>query len=322
MRDSGIRRPVFVIAACCLFLILVDFCFGKVMDFALHNAKGGDTYNKYYINILSRDSVIILGSSRANHHYIPDSLSSATGVSVYNYGIDGNGSILAYCFLLNRINRGDKPDLVIYDFFAPFDLLENNDRSNALNHIKPFYKNEGIGEVVDDISAHESLKLQLASYRYNSIFIQILSDNISPKHSAYNGFKPLKGSISTDFEKKERFSGLIDPVKEKYFQRILDLCQTNGINIVFVISPYYHNVDVREIDAVIELFRKQTEGRATRLLDFRNNPEFTGNMDLFVDPSHMNADGAKAFTEMLIDSLTYHGYVSKHGVSSEKIYIR
>jgi len=295
------RRILFIISIL-MGILLLDTAFGLGMDYLSSKAKGGDTFNNHYINKCLNDSIVVFGSSRANHHYDTSILEEEFGITAYNAGIDGNGIILAYAFLNNILARGEKPHIVIYDLLPDFDLYDNADRQAALNKIRPYYNASGMKEIIDDIDDKEYFKLHLASYRYNSIFIQIISDAISPRQTVVKGYKPLDGSITDKFiSNEDDASRPVDPVKVKYLRRFIGLCEKENIKCVFVTSPYYHKV--KDTQLYRRLLKEHSSKHDLLYLNFINDSSFTGQDSLFVDPSHMNRLGAGKFTRLLIDSL-------------------
>ena len=80
-------------------VVLVDFVVGWAGDYLQTHAKGGDT--KAINDLVKKDQhdILILGSSRAHHHYDTPFLSDTLNLDVYNAGYDGNGVILAYGIL-------------------------------------------------------------------------------------------------------------------------------------------------------------------------------------------------------------------------------
>lgn len=285
-------------------LMVLDFSFGVAVEYARKNAKGGDTHNNYYILNELRDSVIIMGSSRANHHYVTDSIAARLHTSVYNCDIDGNGILLSYAFLKNMVSRGACPSMIIYELFPIFDLYENDDHTNPLTHLRPAYNAPGVSEVLADIDPDEAIKNRLASYRYNSVFIQNISDAISPKQLTIRGYKPIYGKITTDFQEKINNNVPLDTLKIKYFDKFLRLCDANDIRLIFVTSAQFHKTDLTP--SVKRFLREHdiTPYGRYRYIDFSDNPDFNCNKELFADPSHLNDDGARLFTRLLLDSIT------------------
>ena len=296
------KRLIIATIAVIASVVVIDFLFGKSMDWFTANSKGGDTRNVHYICNEFEDSVAIFGSSRANHHYDSSTLTEALGMPVYNCGRDGNGILLAYCYLHNIISKGHTPRVVIYDFFPEFDVFDNNDHQRAVNAISPYFRGEGMKEIIDRYTPGEYPKLLLSTYRFNSRFLQIVSDAVRPQQSVIRGYKPLNGEITTEFTDNPEPDLKVDTLKVEYFKKFVDLCRDNSIDLVFVVSPVFHSVGNTE---ELHQLHKQLTGRdAYPLFDFRNNDEFTGHKELFADPAHMNHLGAEKFSRMLADSLS------------------
>lgn len=295
------------LASLCLIVgfLAIDFGFGTCMDYARKIAKGGDTQNNYYILNELSDSIIIMGSSRANHHYMSDNIAKRLKMSTYNCGIDGNGIILAYAFLNNMVSRGESPSMVIYDFFPKFDLHNSGDLSSSLTHLRPGFNNPVIREVIVDVDHKEAVKNYLYTYRYNTVFIQYLIDATSPRFENQHGYKPRYGSITIDFKPEASKEMPLDPLKIKYFEKFLKLCDDNGIKLVFVSSPSFHKTELmHNVSKFMQMHGISPHGTRYRYINFSNNPCFIGHKDLFSDPAHLNDSGAAIFTNALIDSLT------------------
>ena len=78
-----------------LFFALVaimDVAFGWLFSMLRSNTRGGQTLKSEYIAKDCSDEILILGSSRAAHHYVPRIISDALGMSCYNCGQEGHYS--------------------------------------------------------------------------------------------------------------------------------------------------------------------------------------------------------------------------------------
>lgn len=292
-----VKRAIAIVVT----FIVLDIAFGLTMRYVADHAKGGDTYNMNYINRHFDDSLAIFGSSRANHHYVSQVFEDSLGLSSYNCGIDGNGILLAYCFLNNIMAQGKAPEVIIYDFFPEYDLYDNGDHQVALTRIKQFYDIEGMKEIIDDLSETEYVKLHLSTYRYNSDFIQMLSDAVSPKQVVVKGYKPIYGKMTTEFVKTDdQVNTAIDPVKVKYLQKFIALCRKHSIKLVFVTSPQYNGAPANTNNR--ELLRRYG-GSGLRFIEMSDDSVFKGNRNLFKDTQHLNNEGAVLFSTMLVDSI-------------------
>lgn len=285
-----------IIVAIALFA--VDYLVGIIGEKLRTSAKGGDTARFEYINHGTRDSVLIFGSSRAVHHYVPTILEDSLGVSVYNAGADGNGIILAYMQLQSLLQH-HKPALIIYDVYPPFDLSEG-DNSKYLGRQRYFYgEASAVDSVFWRISPTERVKMLSNMYRYNSDLLQLVADYISPKQSDIKGYRPQIGTSDFKIESDKPFS--LDSVKVDYFNRFVDLCRTNNIRLELFFSPrYYGDNQTSEGYAVAKKLAAQ---KGMTIHDYLVAKPFDTDKSLFKDSQHLNDDGARKYTSMIVKDL-------------------
>jgi hypothetical protein len=125
-----------------LFFVIVaviDICFGKGMDYMHAHAKGGITREMNDVCLNSQYEVLVMGSSRAHHHYVPEIFTDSLGISCYNTGKDGNGIILMYG-IYQMVSNRYKPSLIIYDIAKGFDIYKNSidkDNTRYVSLLKP-----------------------------------------------------------------------------------------------------------------------------------------------------------------------------------------
>jgi hypothetical protein len=97
-------------------LLLLDFTVGTVMNKAYFKIKTGDLGRT---NAILKDTskIIILGSSRATHHYNPLVFEEALGVTSYNGGLDHSTIFYHYAILAERLKKS-KPKILILDIHS------------------------------------------------------------------------------------------------------------------------------------------------------------------------------------------------------------
>lgn len=291
----------FVLKICTFFIciILIDFLFGWICSYLNSHAKGGDTKSHYYISNKSTEDIVILGSSRAIHHYIPSILSDSLNLSVYNGGVDGNGIIFLYG-RLKIITDRHTPKIVIYDANTDFDI-KDNDNSKYLNWLKRFYDKHGIDSLFSSISHSEKYKMQSNLYRYNTSFIQMASDNVSPKQVVEGGgYKPIYGEMDYDAPYLEPSSTTKwDPIKHHYFIKLIELCQKKNITLIITTSPMYKATTSDCFSPIKDLCIKYN----IPFIDFYANNEISITKRYFKDSSHMNHDGATIFSSAVASKI-------------------
>lgn len=120
------RRFLFNIALFFFGVGAVDLISGQIFSTLLIHAKGGEAKQFHELFEKDKHEILIMGSSRAHHHYVPSIFEDSLGYDCYNAGYDGNGVILAYPLLENMLNRY-KPRLVIFEVSKGFDIMLNAD---------------------------------------------------------------------------------------------------------------------------------------------------------------------------------------------------
>lgn len=296
-------RRILIILCSIAVLFIIDRGFGLFLDYARTHAREGYTARTEYINNKSRDSVYVFGSSRALHHYDTPYMTERLGVPVYNAGRDGTGIILAYMELLNIINRGHRPSLIIYDVYVNYDV-NNYDMPDETTFAeqRPYFDNKGIAEVYGDVMPAERYKMVSRVYRYNTKWLQVLNDWIRSKKIDDRGYIPIDGTLAPEaINYIEPYAlGEVWDKRIKYFERFINLCRDNDIPIVFIVSPVYQKTDFeRDHKDILPVLKKY----GYELHDYLNHEDFVGNPDYFFDPGHLNTVGARRFTELILNEV-------------------
>ena len=236
-------------------LVVLDFLVGVGGRYLVSHAKGGDTGLNNYICHHMKDQCIIFGSSRGMHHYDPDIIQDSLGMSCWNCSLDGNGIILMYG-RYKMLSARYVPKLLIYDVQAGFDLLEGDNHS-YLGGLRYYYDESGIDSIFWNVDYTERFKMLSSCYRYNSCWLQLISDNIHPLQNSERGYRPVdkkmqyKPSRSKEVHKDYRY----DKLKLYYLEKLVKECKANGTKLIFAISPQYETFSDKEYQPLKELCR-------------------------------------------------------------------
>jgi len=278
---------------------VVDCSLGKVFHYVQTKA-GGRTGAEYYVCEKATEDIIIMGSSRASHHYVPEIISEKLGMSCFNAGQDGNGIILQYG-RWKMLSERYLPRMIIYDINPSFDFLEN-DNMAYVDRLKPFAGDGEVSSYVAELFPMERLKLLSQMYRYNYKFIEMLSDY--GRNIPNNGYLPLHGLIRQEvvdgYETGTADIKEYDEVKLQYLDVLASECKEKGINLVFVVSPYYGG-GLYDINTFARVKRIAEEHNATFL--YFNTADYDFNPEYFKDSHHLNDNGATQFSKDLADKL-------------------
>lgn len=280
-----------------VFVVLLDALCGFLCTWLIDSANAGDTVRERSVyDGTIKEKILIFGSSRANHHYVPAIIEKELGKSCYNCGVDGTGIVNMYG-RLSLILEHHTPELIVYDVAHAFDLLKN-DNTKYLGKMRYFYHNETVKEIFALVDERERYKMLSNMYRFNSKAFQLIADNLTPIQSENDGYRPMFGKIDYDVNDANKAANKhsandFDSVKIELLKRFILKCR-NKCKLVFAISPYYLN-DQKIYTPIEDLCEKYD----IPLLAFNNDTAFIGKKELFADSVHLNDDGAKVFSEMI-----------------------
>ena len=280
-------------------IIIIDISFGLICDFLNTHAKSGDTKSHFYVAKKCEEDILVFGSSRALHHYVPAILEDSLGLSVYNCGCDGKGVIYHYCNLRMIIKRYC-PKIIIYDVTSAFDITES-DTLGYLGLMRRYAEDEDVRRVFRQVDCREPFKMLSGMYRYNGSLLALLGDYTKTD----NGID-LFGYIPKYDKLKSRPSILDVPenrewdiLKYKLLDDFVKICKNNDIKLVFVFSPSLgHSVPPCE-----NLLLSFASNHHVPVIDFYSYPPICDNCDFFYDSVHMNHYGAEEFSKRIISEL-------------------
>ena len=269
-----------------LLLLLVDLCVGYIGSKSLDRLPDftGDvsTYmvkNNYRIMRLD-DDVVILGPSRACHHFnttlLLDSINaySNTRYSGYNAGLDAQ-FINASCLVIESLLERYSPKMIILDVIDS-ELMHEKGKTMDLDYMSnyaPFYgKVDVVKKYFDNLGLKERMIMKSSLYRFNDKVLRIARTVLKSDTKPNDGFEPLFGK-SVDKSNIDYFvSPIIDEYSENNMRRVIQLCKDKGVRLILVSSPRY-------------------------------KPKLNNDSELFNDETHLNNDGATIFTQMFFEDL-------------------
>lgn len=281
-----------------LALIIVDRALGMVIAYMGEHAKGGYVGHHVYVTDKTNEDILVFGSSRAIHHYNPQIISDSLGMTCYNCGQEGNGIVLFYG-LWQMIKEQHQPKMIIYDVSTGFDLYEGESNQKYLGWLRMDYDRPGVKQIFTAIDPTEEYKMMSMLYRFNSKFMQNITDYVHPIFGIDgNGFLPLKGNMDKMKVKDKNLNSTsvrsVDRQKLDFINKLID--EMEGVELVFVASPMWYGANEEDYQPIREICNK----RNISFLDFSNNEKYVHQNEWFKDGTHLNARGADEFTRDLI----------------------
>ncbi|MEO8534398.1 MAG: hypothetical protein ABI441_11630 [Flavobacterium sp.] len=237
--------------------------------------------------------VVILGSSRANNHFVAQMFEDK-GLKAFNYGMSGGHLFEASLMLKLMIER----KYVIKNVILEADLnLSGEKKAEGIAALfLPYIHNS---ETIKKHFEHEkdfNELYYLPFYRYIKYdgkigFREVFFTAIHRKTSMLNnlGYYPLfknkNGNMKNDIVN-------LNPVPHnKYYEEIKSICKANNINFIALMTPMCENVKgMNYFDKVKKAYPE--------ILNYEN---VVVEDKYFSSCGHMNDTGAKLFTARIIN---------------------
>lgn len=289
----------FIVNITIFFIIFVisDYAVGciiKLMDFS----KGGEIEKIHSIMTKITPDMVILGSSRASHHYESSILSDSLSLTIYNAGLDGQGTTTAYG-ILKAISKRRYPRYIICEITPNYDLYKDN--PVELCTFYPYANQEEIASLLIDFDPTNRWKLILKSYRLNSMILRLIPALIQNRNNFKFGYQPLYGTINRiDYHNKVKQSKIdINYQKEKYLRLFIEEAIKHNCKILFTISPEFGGGDSSFYDKEKEIINEY----GIPIIDKLNDEKIIYNQEYFQDILHMNQSGSIEYTKLIINEL-------------------
>lgn len=278
-------------------LILSDFGLGSILKASFNSSKDLGIARLNYTFKATSENILILGSSRAMHHFVPGIVSAKTKKTVYNCGFEGQG--LKFCYLqLREITARYLPDHVILEI-SP-NILTDSLSDDKLNILMPFAeKDTAVANAITGKKLMQKVKLFSRIYPYNSLLFDLVYSKYKSVKDSFNGFVPLHAEMSgtqrSSAEEKTSYASVRSTQLES-LDRIINLWIKNSIRLDLVISPVF---ELKATDKIIitEMKNYLLKYRSIRLSDYSTFTTTYGNPLLFKDNLHLNKRGASLFSE-------------------------
>jgi hypothetical protein len=268
-------------------LVVLDLAYTKVYLESSNRGKIGYVYNskaRVY-------DVVILGSSRANNHFVAP-LFENKGLKAFNYGMSGGHLFEASLLLKLMIERKYEIKNVILE--ADLNLSNEQESESVASKFLPYIHNSKV------IASHFSQQPDFWALYYIPFYRYIVFEpgiGFREMYAAarekptnllnHLGYYPLgknpKANMKNDLTN-------LKPLHNKYYEEIKQICKVNHINMIAVMTPMCSNTKgldyfekVHQMYPEIHNYEKAVEGD-----------------QYFSSCGHMNDAGARKFTSIII----------------------
>jgi len=303
------RSIIFII-----ILFVLDFAIGNILKYYFFSQKSGFYYRTTYSIENTKADVLIFGASKANHQFYPEIFEKRLNLTYYNVGRDGSSIFYHYAILKSVLKRY-LPKVIILDITREFERKQSS--YDRISMLLPYYnRHPEFLPIIELKSRYEKLKLNSKIYPYNSLVFSIISGN--SKSSINNnqdikGYIPLYNVWNEPIRKSKSPGGDdIDSTKIIFFESFIKDCVKSNIKLYIIVSPDY--IKYEDSDRANSFAKQIALKYDIKFYDFSQDSLFLNNGRYFADLSHLNNDGAKVFSNLVVDKIVpdYQNYFSEH----------
>lgn len=241
--------------------------------------------------------VLIIGSSRAAHHYNSKIMQEALGMSVYNAGSDGMGLMYGSCILNSTLKRC-KPKIVILELSDAI-LVGDYKTSVPLN---VFYNDDAyIKKTINSVDGKTmNVKMMVNMFRFNKLFAKFAEAFISPldDKSGYEPLPPNNSILKPEIKPYCISRSDIDTLALSRLYDVMKWSRDYGFRLIIVDSPtlLINQYNYSEL-------KKICKKEKIVCIDNSNVDSFLNNTGFFIDPVHLNQIGADVYTNYFIKQI-------------------
>lgn len=302
MRKNAFFLKSFIMLVCFIFL---DKGLGRLLHHFYFKIQHGEQARMTYAIDSCLAETVILGSSRAAHHYVSPIIGKILNTSCYNAGKDKQR--LRYCFaMLNMMYRRYSPRQIILDL-NPTALEMDENGLDELSDLLPYYDSHPeIRSIVNERNRFEYIKTYSDLYCYNSLPLKIIFNNLSNKRdiNEAGGYVPLliQKEIIPDTPENLLPASPIDAALVNYFKSMIKLTKEHHSKLYVVISPIYNHIP-NDFQSV-QLAKAICEKEKIPFLDYSQSPIFLKHgPEMFLDIGHLNDSSAAGFSTLLANDM-------------------
>lgn len=285
-------------------------------------------YEQFYSNNEKID-LLFLGASHAYRSFDPEIFDKKLNINSFNLGSSSQNPIDSY-YVLKEAIKYNKPKMVIYEItWLAFEGEDYNFDSATYNYdyMKSFTNK--IEYLVNGFKPDQFIKANMFSVRYHynwkkwenikqNFINRYMNNNNTPDiHMVKNNeFYKDKGFVYSNINNNTRglneknqfndYNGY-DFNKKRFdcFSNIINLCNKNDIELVFVTTPLPTNSIAKIYDywEIHKLFDSYAKEKGIHYFDYNliKSDAILFNNNYFKDDNHLNGEGAELISNHLSD---------------------
>lgn len=294
-------------------LYFFDYIFTKAL--LASNHEDISYLNKVVSGGVNAD-VLVTGSSRALVHFDCDTISTETGATCFNMGLNGTGLQMQLPVLEAYLSSNEKPELIVQEVGVTT-LNRPSEEKLIYNpsQYMPFLDNSEIYKQLENLNSSIWKSKYIPFYDYilyrDNMFdaIKALSGSSLTNRRSENGFRPTNRKWDGSFDrlKENHPSGIeidIDEEFVSYLRQIIELAKAHNSKIILVYTPEYSENQefIQNRDSIVSNYKELAKEYAVEFIDYSSS-DMTKRRSNYYNSQHLNADAASEFSRIFSNDI-------------------
>lgn len=297
-------KKIFFVPLVLITVVVIDLSYRWLAQTAFNNIPKNMYSDFSYETYKGNDEIIILGASRAQHHYNCRTIEDSLGFTCFNLGVDGYGIAQQYaCF--NQVVNNESLKYVVIDL-SPYQLEhEFGGRGDDASIFVPYYwSNKCVKKLLDDSNGKgHNMRFFSSLVQFNNkefTILKILSKRNVKYDNPLNGYLPIDytGVMNTDHgcATYKAYAPNTDCVQ--LLDSMVKKSKGNDIRLLIAVSPVDENWR-----GFVDWLSEYAKSNEVPFLDCSEYTDIVGDQKLFKDRHHLNEKGAQLYTNMVVSKL-------------------
>ncbi|MCW2119454.1 hypothetical protein [Flavobacterium sp. 7A] len=277
------------LVAITIILIVLDFGYTKIYKQSSSRGK----VDQVYSSTAAKYDVVILGSSRANNHFV-SKMFEDKGLKTFNYGMSGAHLFEADLLLKLMLERNYQ----IKNIIIEVDLNLSNDKraDGVASKFLPYIHDSNVIREQFEKETDFDYLYYVPFYRYIKYDSQIgFREGFKTLNKETTSLLNNQGYYALGNKKKMKMRNdirsLMPLVPNKYYEDIKLLCKKNNIRLISIMTPMCENTKGMNYFEKVKKAYPETYNYENVVVEDK----------YFSSCGHMNDMGAKKFTAVVIN---------------------
>jgi len=303
IKQNSVMYFVLKLIAFIIIVVILDLSIGKIFKYYYFKQNSGFLYRTTYTMDQATADILIFGSSKANHQYHPEVFKNSLKMTYYNAGRDGS-SIFYHYALLTSVLKRYSPKIIVLDVSREFEKKQES--YDRISMLLPYYADHPeIHPIIRLKSKYEEYKLFSKIYPYNSLLFSIIVGNSQFNKDRFqdiDGYVPLSRIWNKPIETYEKKPEIeLDSTKIAYYEKFIEECLDAKVKLYIVSSPDFFKLNyIEQSNYVAKTIAKKYN---LDFFDYSGDTLFLNNSEYFADISHLNDEGARKFSNLIINDI-------------------